>query len=187
MSGLDQNAKYSLRANVFCFATNNRHRSIASAGPFGAITGLLHRSNCVLFDHLAGRLTSSAGNADGYFPRACCRTRSARQVSWPQHRFQWSASAPARIKASWLPGNCRPSPSRAARRRAPAHRRRKNIEGTPARISAANLAARSSLRPDVTADIALRNPLPLCRQGKKPETDYREVVGNYLNRLANRL
>ena len=31
--------------NVFCFATNNRHRSIASAGPFGANIGLMHRSN----------------------------------------------------------------------------------------------------------------------------------------------
>lgn len=26
-----------------------------------------------------------------------------------------------------------------------------------------------------------------CRQGKKPETGYRELVGRYPNRLANRL
>jgi hypothetical protein len=43
------------------------------------------------------------------------------------------------------------------------------------------------LGPDVTADIALRGRCPLCRQGKKPETGYREVVGRCLNRLANRL
>ena len=28
---------------------------------------------------------------------------------------------------------------------------------------------------------------PLCRQGKKPETGYRDLVGRYPNRLVNRL
>src|ERR1700686_4631843 len=36
MSVLGQNAKYSLRADVFCFASNNGHRSTGSACPFGA-------------------------------------------------------------------------------------------------------------------------------------------------------
>jgi hypothetical protein len=136
MSGLAHPRRSDRLPAVIRSTSNNGHRRTGPACRKSAITGLLHRSNWVLFDHLARRLTSSArtrsGVADGYFPRACCRTRSARQVSWPQHRFQWSASAPARIRASWLPGNWRPSPSRAARRRAPAHRRRKNIEGTPA-------------------------------------------------------
>ena len=35
ISEMGQNAKYSLRADVFCFASNNRHCSIGSAGPFG--------------------------------------------------------------------------------------------------------------------------------------------------------
>ena len=36
MSQLGQNAKYSLRAYVFCFGPNNGHRSIGPAYPFGA-------------------------------------------------------------------------------------------------------------------------------------------------------
>jgi hypothetical protein len=36
MSQSGQNAKYSLRADIFCFAPTNRHRSMGSAGPFGA-------------------------------------------------------------------------------------------------------------------------------------------------------
>jgi hypothetical protein len=36
LTALGQNAKHSLRAKVFCFASNNRHRSVGSAGPFGA-------------------------------------------------------------------------------------------------------------------------------------------------------
>src|ERR1700740_2808820 len=38
-SHVGQNAKYSLRADVFCFASNIRHRSIGSAGPFGVDSG----------------------------------------------------------------------------------------------------------------------------------------------------
>jgi len=33
---MGQNAKYSLRADVFCFVSNNGHRSTRSACPFGA-------------------------------------------------------------------------------------------------------------------------------------------------------
>src|ERR1700731_2032577 len=36
MSESGQNAKFSLRADVVCFASNNRHRLVGSAGPFGA-------------------------------------------------------------------------------------------------------------------------------------------------------
>jgi hypothetical protein len=36
MSVWGQNAKYSSGADVFCFASNIRHRSVGSAGPFGA-------------------------------------------------------------------------------------------------------------------------------------------------------
>jgi hypothetical protein len=36
MSHLGQNAKYPLRADVFCFASSNGHSAIGSAGPFGA-------------------------------------------------------------------------------------------------------------------------------------------------------
>src|ERR1700721_2689791 len=49
MSALGQNAKYSLRAEVFCFASNNRHPSLGSAGPFGA--RLRSRRS---FDHFVG-------------------------------------------------------------------------------------------------------------------------------------
>ena len=35
MSPSGQTAKYSLRADVFCFASNNGHRSTGSACPFG--------------------------------------------------------------------------------------------------------------------------------------------------------
>src|SRR3984957_4915543 len=49
MSALGQNAKYSLRADVFCFASNNRHPSLGSAGPFGA--RLRSRRS---FDHFVG-------------------------------------------------------------------------------------------------------------------------------------
>jgi len=60
------------------------HRTLARRCLLCAITGLLHRSNCVLFDHLAGRLTSSAGTrsgvADGYFPRVLSNTLSTASV-----------------------------------------------------------------------------------------------------------
>jgi hypothetical protein len=39
MSALGQKAKYSLRADVFRFGSDNGHRSIASACPFGAKSG----------------------------------------------------------------------------------------------------------------------------------------------------
>jgi len=41
---MGQKAKYSLRADVFRFGPNNRHRSIGSVGPFGATSGLVRRS-----------------------------------------------------------------------------------------------------------------------------------------------
>jgi len=51
-------------------------------------------------------------------------------------------------------------------------------------------AARSSLSaPCVTIlkRVVGWRPLRLCRQGKKPETGYRELVGRYANGLVNRL
>jgi hypothetical protein len=41
---MGQKAKYSLRADVFRFASNNGHRSTGSACPFGASNGLMHCS-----------------------------------------------------------------------------------------------------------------------------------------------
>ena len=51
-------------------------------------------------------------------------------------------------------------------------------------------AARSSLstpRMTILSAAFRQRPLPLCRQRKKPETGYRELVGRYPNRLVNRL
>jgi hypothetical protein len=59
MSGQGQKAKYSRRAHVFRFGPNNGHRSIGSACPFGAITGLMHASP---FDHLVGATEQCRGN-----------------------------------------------------------------------------------------------------------------------------
>ena len=48
-----QKAKCSLRADVFRFGPNNGHRSIGSACPFGAISGLMRCSKLrLLVDHL---------------------------------------------------------------------------------------------------------------------------------------
>jgi hypothetical protein len=62
MTAAGQNAKYSLRADVFCFASKNRHRQISQSRPFRATTELMQRSKkpCLL-DHLVGALTSVTG------------------------------------------------------------------------------------------------------------------------------
>jgi hypothetical protein len=51
-------------------------------------------------------------------------------------------------------------------------------------------AARSSLSAPcmtILKRVIRQRPLRLCRQGKKPETGYRELVGRYPNGLVNRL
>ena len=51
-------------------------------------------------------------------------------------------------------------------------------------------AARSSLSAPcmtILKRVVRQRPLRLCRQGKKPETGYRELVGRYPNGLVNRL
>jgi hypothetical protein len=40
---------------------------------------------------------------------------------------------------------------------------------------------------DLERVVRQRAAAPLCRQGKKPETGYRELVGRYPNRLVDRL
>jgi hypothetical protein len=54
MSAPGQNAKYSPRVDVFCFASINRHPAVGPAGPFGAMNRLMHRSKEQLFNHLIG-------------------------------------------------------------------------------------------------------------------------------------
>jgi hypothetical protein len=40
---------------------------------------------------------------------------------------------------------------------------------------------------DYLEAVVRQPPLRLCREGKKPETGYRELVGRYPNGLVNRL
>jgi hypothetical protein len=52
---MGQNAKYSPRVDVFCFASINRHPAVGPAGPFGAKNRLMHSSEtALLFDHFVG-------------------------------------------------------------------------------------------------------------------------------------
>jgi hypothetical protein len=54
MSVQGQKRKSSMGANDFRFAPDSGPKSDIAGGPFRATTGLMHRSICVLFDHLVG-------------------------------------------------------------------------------------------------------------------------------------
>ena len=61
MSESGQNAKYSSGADVFCFASINRHPAVGPAGPFGARSGLVSRSNQRLYSITSSARASSEG------------------------------------------------------------------------------------------------------------------------------
>src|ERR1700720_1474359 len=56
MSLVGQNAKYSPRVDVFCFASINRHPGVGPAGPFGATNGLMrcNKNGAVSENRLSG-------------------------------------------------------------------------------------------------------------------------------------
>jgi hypothetical protein len=52
MSVQGQKLKTSMRADVFRVAPESGHGAVQTARPFGAINGLMHCGNRLLFDHL---------------------------------------------------------------------------------------------------------------------------------------
>ncbi|MGX9432633.1 hypothetical protein [Bradyrhizobium sp. LeoA1S1] len=105
--GLNITAPFKLDAFAYCTDLKERARL---AGAVNAMKFEVDRVTGENFDGvgLTNDITRNLG-----------RSMKGRRVALlgaggAQHRFQWSASAPARIRASWLPGHCRASPSRAA-------------------------------------------------------------------------
>jgi hypothetical protein len=120
MSVVGQNAKYSLRADVFCFASNNGHRSTPPACLKSATSRLMHRSNQHLYsikrldrrDWPPARCRASSGRASSprrlelLRQRACRPPRTcdpaaavrARPATVPSGKVRPSASAMTAIR-----------------------------------------------------------------------------------------